>query len=42
MPSNNLSKVPPHSFIPHISIAPLQVHYWSESLLATALILCWS
>src|SRR6218665_2732839 len=29
-----------HSFIPDISIAPLQVHYYSEALPATALILC--
>ena len=29
-----------HSFIPDISIAPLQVHYYSEALLTTALILC--
>jgi len=33
----------PHfSFIPNISIAPLQVHYYSEALPTTALILCWS
>jgi len=29
-----------HSFIPDISIAPLQVHYYSEALQTTALILC--
>jgi len=29
-----------HSFIPDISIAPLQVHYYSEALPTTALILC--
>ena len=29
-----------HSLIPDISIAPLQVHYYSEALLSTALILC--
>jgi len=29
-----------HSFIPEISIAPLQVHYYSEVLPTTALILC--
>jgi len=29
-----------HSFIPDISIAPLQVHYYSEALLTTALTLC--
>jgi len=28
------------SFIPDISIAPLQVHYYSEALPTTALILC--
>jgi len=31
-----------HLFIPDISIAPLKVHYYSEALLTTALILCWS
>ena len=31
-----------NSFIPDISIAPLQVHYYSEALLTTALVLCWS
>jgi len=31
-----------HSFIPDISIAPLQVHYYSEALPTTALILCQS
>jgi len=31
-----------HSFIPNISIATLQVHYYSEALPTTALILCWS
>jgi len=31
-----------HSFIPDISIAPLQVHYYSEVLSTTALILCQS
>ena len=31
-----------HSFIPDISIAPLQVHYYSEMLPTTALILCQS
>src|SRR6218665_208777 len=30
------------SFIPDISIAPLQVHYYSEVLPTTALILCQS
>src|SRR6218665_724313 len=30
------------SFLPDISIAPLRVHYYSEALLTTALILCWS
>ena len=30
-----------HSFIPDISIAPFQVHYYSEALPTTALILCW-
>src|SRR6218665_47796 len=30
------------SFLPDISIAPLQVHYYSEALPTTALILCWS
>src|SRR6218665_397275 len=30
------------SFLPDISIAPLQVHYYSEVLPTTALILCWS
>jgi len=29
-----------HSSIPDISIAPLQIHYNSEALLITALILC--
>ena len=29
-----------HSFIPDISIAPLQVHYYSEAISTTALILC--
>ena len=29
-------------FFPDISIAPLQFHYYSEALPATALILCWS
>ena len=29
-----------HSLIPVISIAPIQVHYYSEALLTTALILC--
>jgi len=29
-----------HSFILDISIAPLQVHYYSEALPTTALILC--
>ena len=29
-----------HSFIPDISIAPLQVHYYSEALPTRALILC--
>jgi len=28
------------SFIPDVSIAPLQVHYYSEALPTTALILC--
>jgi len=28
-----------HSFIPYSSIAPLQVHYYSEALPTTALIL---
>jgi len=31
-----------HSFIPDISIAPLQFHYYSEALKTTALILYWS
>jgi len=31
-----------HSFILDISIAPLQVHYYSEALVTTALKLCWS
>jgi len=31
-----------HSFILDISIAPPQVHYYSEALLTTALILCQS
>jgi len=31
-----------HSFILDISIAPLQVHFYSEVLLAAALILCQS
>jgi len=32
-----------HSFlIPDISVAPLQVHYYSEALPTTALILCHS
>src|SRR6218665_3945872 len=30
-----------HSFILDISIAPLQVHYYSEALHTTAVILCW-
>ena len=30
------------SFIPDISIEPLQVHYYSEALPTTALILCQS
>jgi len=29
-----------HSFIPDISIAPLQVHYYSEAFPTKALILC--
>jgi len=29
-----------HLFIPDISIVPLQVHYYSEALPTTALILC--
>jgi len=29
-----------HSFIPDISIVPLQFHYYSEALPTTALILC--
>src|SRR6218665_1612012 len=29
-----------HSFIPDISIEPLKVHYYSEALPTTALILC--
>jgi len=29
-----------HSFIPDISMAPFQVHYYLEALLTTALILC--
>jgi len=29
-----------HSLIPDVSIAPLQVHYYSEALLTTASILC--
>jgi len=29
-----------HSFIPDTSIAPLQVHYYSEAHSTTALILC--
>jgi len=29
-----------HPFIPNISIAPLQVRYYSEELPTTALILC--
>ena len=29
-----------HSFIPDISIAPFQVHYYSEALPTTALLLC--
>ena len=29
-----------HSFIPDISIAQLQVHYYSEALSTTALLLC--
>jgi len=29
-----------HSFIPDTSKAPLQVHYYSEALLTTTLILC--
>jgi len=31
-----------HSLILDISIAPLQVHYYSEALPTTALILRWS
>ena len=31
-----------HSFIPDISIVPLQVYYYSEALLTTARILCQS
>src|SRR6218665_3651025 len=31
-----------HSFIPDISIAPLQVHYYSEALLTIARILCFT
>src|SRR6218665_504831 len=31
-----------YSLIPDSSIAPLQVHYYSEALPNTALILCWS
>ena len=31
-----------HSFIPNISIVLLQVHYFSEALPTTALVLCWS
>ena len=30
-----------NSFIPDISIVPLQVHYYSEALPTAALILCW-
>ena len=30
------------SFIPGISIAPLQVYYYTEVLQTTACILCWS
>jgi len=29
-----------HSLIPDIYIAPLQLHYYSEALTTTALILC--
>jgi len=29
-----------HSFIPDISIAPVEVHYYSEALSTTALMLC--
>src|SRR6218665_540089 len=31
-----------NSFIQAISLAPIQVHYYSEALLTTTLILCWS
>src|SRR6218665_1066174 len=31
-----------HSFIPDISVVPLQIHYYSEALPTTALILCHS
>ena len=31
-----------NSFIPDISIAPLQAHCYSETLSITALILCWN
>jgi len=31
-----------YSVIPDISVAPLQVRYYSEALPTTALILCWS
>jgi len=29
-----------HSFVPYISVAPLQVHYYAEALPTTAMILC--